>query len=319
MDDNPICPVCGIRDWEQVREYRYLRPGDSAPATRFGEYVKLRHRVLFEIWFPGSEEATLTSVMCRRCGFMCFTPRPTAEDIDAKYRFLQTTERDIGGQRGDAKSAEVDRKRAERVYRTVVRHRNGDRLCILDAGGGNGKLLRPFIERGHSCSLVDYNVNPLPGVDKIADRLEDVEPGRRFDVIISSHVLEHLAHPNEAIQRMANLLDAEGVFYGEVPVGIWGGIGIEEDPVTHINFFARRSFELLFVGQGMEVLESRAFVGAYNRRMDVIVVVARRAAGESGISFDGALGEPRRLLSPSNGDKVRRLWRLRRFGGFIGR
>jgi SAM-dependent methyltransferase len=166
---------------------------------------------------------------------------------------------------------------------------------------------------------VDYNVNPLPGVEKIADRLEDVESGRRFDVVISSHVLEHLARPDEAIQRMANLLDAEGVFYGEVPVGIWGGIGIEEDPVTHINFFAPRSFELLFVGQGMEVLESRAFVGAYNRRMDVIVVVARRARGELRISFDGAVAETRCLLNPSYADKVRRLWRLRRFGGFIGR
>jgi len=69
----------------------------------------------------------------------------------------------------------------------------------------------------------------------------------------------------------------------------------------------------------MEILESRAFVGAYNRRMDVIVVVARPALGALPISFDGAVAETRRLLGPSFVAKVRRLWRLRRFGGFIRR
>jgi len=319
MDDNPKCPVCGARDWERVHNYHYRRPGNAVVTSPFGEYVRLRHRVLFEIWFPEEEEVFLTSVLCRRCGFMGYTPRPTAADIDAKYRFLQTTEMDIGGQKGDRRSADIDRKRAERVYRTVAGHVKADRMRILDVGGGNGKLLRPFIERGHSCVLVDYNVRPLDGVEKIADRLEDVETGLRFDVIISSHVLEHLAHPGEALRRMSSLLSERGIVYGEVPRGVWGGIGIDEDPVTHINFFTWRSFELLFIDQGMEVLESKEFVGAYNRRMDVVVVVARQASGEVTISFDGAVAETRRLLSPSMAAKALRLWRLRKFREFIKR
>jgi len=319
MDDNPICPVCGVREWDQVRQYHYRRPDTGAVDSRMGEYVRLRHRVLFEIWFPGNEEVVLTSVMCRRCGFMGYNPRPTAADIDAKYRFLQTTEKDIGGQKGDRRSAEIDRKRAERVYLTVLRHSNAERMRVLDVGGGNGKLLRPFIERGHSCALVDYNVKPLDGVEKIADRLEDVESGPQFDVVISSHVLEHLAHPGAGLRRMSDLLSDRGIIYGEVPLGVWGGIGIDEDPVTHINFFTRRSFELMFLGQGLQVQECRGFVGAYNRRMDVVVAVALNADGDVAISFDGAVAETRRLLNPSFAAKVRRLWRLRKFREFIKR
>jgi len=136
----------------------------------------------------------------------------------------------------------------------------------LDVGGRNGKILLPFIERGHSSWLVDYNVQPNDGVRKIADRLEDVPAGRRFDPAISNHVREHLAEPAEAVLRMAALLSDRGVMCREVPVGVWGGIGIERGPVTHISVFAKQSFQGLLEAQELALVDIEERVGRANGR-----------------------------------------------------
>jgi len=320
MDNNPQCSVCGVRDWESVREYHYRKPDPTTGPGRLSHYLELRRRVVFDVWFPGADTVLLTSILCRRCGFMTYTPRPSAADIDAKYRFLQTTEKDIGGQKKGRQSRDRDQARARRVARTVARHTGIGRLEILDVGGGNGKILLPFIERGQSCWLVDYNVQPIEGVRKIADRLEDVPADRRFDLVISSHVLEHLAEPAEAVRSMAALLSDRGILYGEVPVGVWGGIGIEMDPVTHINFFTKPSFQWLLTAHGLEVVDIEERVGTYNKRIDVVAAVARKGTRPVTTGREGVgVAEARRLLYPSALMKAARVWRLRRFGELIGR
>jgi hypothetical protein len=58
-------------------------------------YVKKRYRVLFEVWFPSRQAVKITSQLCSACGFVLYTPRPEATDLDAKYRFLGALEPDV--------------------------------------------------------------------------------------------------------------------------------------------------------------------------------------------------------------------------------
>jgi SAM-dependent methyltransferase len=305
------CPICGSDDWEVTRRYRFARSDstrcDGAPLDA---YLKLRRRVLFEVWFPQSEDVILDSLLCNHCGFMCFSPRPTPKDIDNKYRFLQVEEKDIGGQRSDRASLSRDRARSKKVFDIIAPYFPRDGSRILDVGGGNGKILLPFIEAGHVCSLVDYNVNPIAGVKKIADRLEDVPADAEYDAIICSHVMEHLAEPAAALNHMSRLLADGGIIYGEVPLGVWGGIGIENDPVTHVNFFTEDSYKSLFFACGLDILEARQTVGIYNRRIDVIYVVAEKGAGQKAVPRGGAQ-TARRLSNPTFLMKLSRVFRLR--------
>ena len=110
----------------------------------------------------------------------------------------------------------------------------------LDFGGGDGKLLAPFVDAGHDCYLVDYNTEPLPGVKKLADTLDGVDD--TFDAIICSHVLEHVADPLGTLRDLRARLRPGGRIYAEVPSEVWRGIPIERDPVTHVNFFTVASF-----------------------------------------------------------------------------
>jgi SAM-dependent methyltransferase len=160
---------------------------------------------------------------------------------------------------------------------------------------------------------VDYNVEPLKGIRKIGDTLEDVPPNEEYDVIICSHVLEHLAEPGQTVRELADHLVPDGVIYGEVPLGIWRGVGIEADPVTHINFFNKSSFANVFLSQGLRVIEIKQTVGRYNRRMDVVIAVARKASRSHLGGLTSGPAEARRLLNPTIGMKLHRRWRLRLF------
>lgn len=312
MRESFICPVCDAGDWEPVEAYTYDRSG-SINGVEWSEYEELRMRVLFEVWLPGEDHVTLTSQMCRSCGFMTYSPRPTPDDIDAKYRLLQQEERHIGANGGGVKQTAMDRERAQRVYRAVHPHVPERPLDVLDFGGGDGKLLLPFIDAGHNCFLVDYNVEPLSGITKIGDTLSDVPVEPRFDVIICSHVIEHLADPGEHVKRFKDYLKEGGVIYGEVPLGVWGGIGITRDPVTHVNFFTTHSFGRLFEHRDMNVLSLEGVVGSYIRRIDVIVAIARNEPAPVRNGNGEAVKVTGELLHPTIAMEFRRMRRLHRY------
>jgi SAM-dependent methyltransferase len=309
------CPACGANDWESVAEDLLERPNQGA-ASSTSEYLALRQRVLFEVWLPGADEARLTTVMCRRCGFMTYRPRPSSEDIDAKYRFLQREERHIGSHRDDPRLFQRDMVRARRVFETISAYTSlgpgAEPLDVLDFGGGDGKMLIPFRDAGHRCALVDYNVSPLEGITKVGDTLDDLPVESCFDVIISSHVLEHLADPAGHVASFQSRLRPGGVVYGEVPSGIWRGIGIARDPVTHINFFTRYAFGRLFERAGLSIASLEQRVGYYSGRLDVIATVARNDASAAPPLVNDGVAEARALLQPTLSMDIARRIRLRR-------
>jgi len=184
---------------------------------------------------------------------------------------------------------------------------------IVDFGGGNGKLLVHFLEKGHLCHLIDYTLKPLPGINKVGDTLDDIPSDQKYHVILCSHVLEHVANPSQTVRELRTHLEPGGVIYGEVPLDIWGGIDISHDPVTHINFFTHYSFEELFRRQGLRVLKSKVFAATYGRRrLDVVMVVAQEGGQGTVPMPSSGVHQTTRLLNPTLLMRLYRLWRLRR-------
>lgn len=307
------CPVCSAADWEPIHEYRYARGATEALGRPLTEYELLRRRILFEVWAPAEDDLTLVSQLCGSCGFLCFAPRPSTEERGAGYRFLQQEERDIGGSKDDPAARAMDRRRAERTLAEIQRNSgsvSGKR--VLDFGGGDGKLLGPFLEAGAECYLVDYNVRPLAGIQKLGDTLDDLGPDTTFEVIIASHVLEHLVDPRDTVERLAGLLGPDGVLFVEVPDQVWKGIPIAHDPVTHVNFFHLPSLALLLEKSGLEVRAGSRQRSSYGAApLDALVALAGRGASGPPAPADGA-AEARRLLSPGFGTELRHAWHHRR-------
>jgi hypothetical protein len=306
---DPSCPTCGGHRWRRSGEHLYRRTSLNAGDVQLSAYERLRLRVLFEVWLPDEEEVRLQVVLCARCGFVGYHPRPDESDLEAKYRFLVNEERATPADL--APDIAADRPRAERTFATVLRHAPRPRGRVLDHGGAEGRLLTPFLRAGWECELVDYVQEPLPGVLRLGATLDDVPADRRYDAVICSHVLEHLAQPRRMLRLLAELLEPEGVLFAEVPVDLWQGPPIARDPVTHVNFLTPLTLEQLLSRSGYRVLERTAVTSSYAGVVkDVAVAVA--TPGEARPP-DGApaVAEAEALLRPSRRMELGRLWRHR--------
>jgi SAM-dependent methyltransferase len=309
MRQSSPCPACGLDQWREIGTHRYRRSDLAPNGTALTAYERLRLRVLFEVWLPDDDEVLLRAVICPRCGFVGYLPRPDSRDLEAKYEFLLEHEVQPRAQLETAIAA--DRERGERTYEAVARHK--DRLPgrVLDYGGAEGRLLSPFLDAGWECELVDYVEESLPGVNRLGATLSDVPAARRYDAIICSHVLEHLAEPGAALLELRPFLAEGAVLFVEVPVDLWGGLPIARDPVTHVNFFTSLTLEQLLARHGYRVLDRVAMTGSYAGTVKDVAFAVATLGGAGAPDGQPAVAEAEALLEPTLRRRLRRLWRHR--------
>lgn len=334
MKRNFICPICECNDWKDIEKYRFREDRESPRKSllytrleaykdiirrftywRSSNYVfekrhlnahqKLRKKVFLNVW-NGPE--TLTSIMCKKCGFVCYTPRPEKEDIDNKYAFLSQhslADDDVGA--GRAVIAKVAAERSQKIFEILSKHKTHNSGRVLDFGGGDGKLLSTFLDSGHICSLVDYSNNQLPGVNKIGNTEEDLVG--EFDYVILSHVLEHVSEPLQLIKKLGAHMTNDGLIYVEIPIEIVAGLNLHHDPITHINFFTLSTLISTLQAGGFSVLEAFQGRGSYATALkEVAWVVAK--PGHSEVQFNPA--ETVSQLQPSVSERLKMLWKFKR-------
>jgi SAM-dependent methyltransferase len=284
------------------------------------DYEKLRFRVLFDVWFPGQEEVMMSSLLCRGCGFVCYSPRPEEKDLEAKYRFLNATGTD-NGQTSYESSIETDR--AQRLFHYLRRFLNGPSE-IMDFGGGDGHLMRGFIEAGHSCYLLDYGRRVVPGVEKLGDTLTDLPVDRKFDLIVCNHVLEHLAEPLGTLLKLREFIRDGGLMFVEVPMEIWRQAPLHNEPVTHVNFFVPGSLRacLQLAGFFVNYCTLSAYLNSDGRILPAVRAVALKASQTYSTlceksSWSGVV-EVNKYLKPTFTTRIQRMLVMREnFGGSI--
>ncbi|MEJ7679843.1 MAG: class I SAM-dependent methyltransferase [Segetibacter sp.] len=229
---------------------------------------------------------------------MCYSPRPNKDDLQAKYQYL--SERgNIGTLSNPTRRAlRLDRQREHFMNRMIAKHHNAEYQKVLDVGGGDGRLLRPFLEEGCRCYLVDFNPKPYLGIHRIGSTLEDIPSGSIFDILICSHVLEHVNDPGEFLSQLRSLLTNNGVVYIEVPLEIWRGIPINSDPVTHINFFTVNSLKNALLLNGLQPLSIKGKFSPYDGKYKRVAwAVASAAEIEPSLSSVSSI-DTKKLIKP---------------------
>lgn len=128
----------------------------------------------------------------------------------------------------------------------------------------------------------------MPGVEHLGCTVDDIPNDRVFNLIVCSHVLEHLAEPREIVEKLAKHLKPEGVMYVELPLEIWNEVPLPVEPVTHINFFTPQSTRALMSLSGLNVMSclEDMYTTEQGGRAFAIRAVARRAEKKSDASAD---------------------------------
>jgi hypothetical protein len=217
----------------------------------------------------------LQGISCVRCGFIAYSPRPDEEDMVAKYRSQGALPPDQSSTR---LGIYMDERRALRGYLAATRRLGRDGGSVLDIGGSDGKLLRPFVDQGFDCYVTDYNPRRLiNGVTRLGSTIGDLSPDRRFDVILCNHLLEHIVDPLGFLKVLTNHITVGGVLYVEVPDEVWGGLPLPRHASVHLNYFTKRTAEILLKLGGWRPIWSKNGAGSYGEVAIAVTNIVARA------------------------------------------
>jgi hypothetical protein len=197
--------------------------------------------------------------------------------------------RAAGGDAGLAREL-IDESRAYRpaFLRALVEGRRGGGVrSVLDLGGADGSNVAAFVD-GRTTVCV-YDLNPgwerAEGVDAIDDLGEAAARGP-WDLLVSTHTLEHLTEPARELEAYDTLAGEETLFYVEVPLEHVHARARRRWPLTwHVNLYCRESLRRLLAGAGWRPLFiERRYMPFNELRKPVFVGLFERgpAASERG-------------------------------------
>ena len=196
--------------------------------------------------------------LCWECGCLFRDPAWDREELRLIYspqiwRLVEPLRTDTPERQTNNRARR--RQMVERIL-AEVGPRPGGAKSIADVGGRDGYYVAPFLDHGWSASVIDPVDAPVvdPRIVKSPVCLNAYSGMAAFDVLVLSHVLEHVVDLAGFLGHVRRMLRSGGLVYAEVPyevrrVLIHADLG---DP-SHQTYFTTQTLRYLFEASGFEV------------------------------------------------------------------
>jgi 2-polyprenyl-3-methyl-5-hydroxy-6-metoxy-1,4-benzoquinol methylase len=217
---------------------------------QFAEFEIIGHR--------DRDGQPLQTKLCKRCGLVAHRNLPTEEELQQYY--ATTYRLDYNGE-STPSTRRVMRawKNGERILRQIgpLLPKGGR---VLEVGAGIGCTVKVFERAGFRAEGIDpggeflnYSRQRLNAQVEVGD-LYDLPETHQFDAVLLVHVIEHLASPRKALNKIATLLKPGGLLYVECP-NLEAPFARRDRlfHVAHIHNFIPASLEMLANSCGFEV------------------------------------------------------------------
>ena len=233
-------------------------------------------------------------VVCERCRTFRAADTPTPEQMEELYRGGA-----IYNPPTDARFNELTKGFGHVV--TDLRRLGYERKKVLDLGCDAGYALAAFLEHGWNVVGIEVNRATSEYARKklgvpILSSINELEATEKFDVIMLSHVIEHIVEPGELLKALAARLRPQGVLYIMAPNygsyhvrylkrGNWLGF----IPLQHVWYFNSRSLRRLLRQNGFRCLavKSRHYFPWRSRTWGRTIVKSILAGVDRLIPMDG--------------------------------
>ena len=208
-------------------------------------------------------------VICKDCGLIQTNPRLTQDSFNEFYG-TEHTELVFGKERVIPEWFMDEYFHGQKIYRYI---RNSfpkilEEMFVLEIGCGAGGILAYFRDKGCQVFGMDldadcidfgrknYNLNLSVG------SLAECKLEKKPDIIIMSHILEHLLKPDFELSVMRSCIDDKGLAYIEVP-GVRNMTYIHNDmnfhrflQIAHTYHFSLTTLSNLMRKSGFEMIKA---------------------------------------------------------------
>lgn len=277
---NRVCPICS------------------------SEEIKNLERINFTLFDGHPMNGGYELVQCNKCGFVYADTNVTQKQLDNYYAELSKYEDKAISTGGGYDQNDRDRLKATAEF--LSRHIIDKTARIADLGCANGGLLKELKNLGFENlvgidpSSVCVNVTQQEvGCEAYQYSLFDIpESIGKFDLVIVSHVLEHLLDIDQAMSVIDNLLIEGGCLYAECPNAAFYHLVIhaplQEFNTEHINHFTEVSFRNLMSIHRFREIESgdKILIISSGQDYHAVYGVFRKdySIDKSSIEFDSSIG-----------------------------
>ncbi len=236
LEKVPECPICGEKN-----QRHYLSCKDNTVS-----------KINFEI------------VECSNCSFAYTSPRPAEKDLGWYYESEEYISH-----------SNTSKGIVSRLYQIVRKHTLGKKLQLINSEGKKGSLLDigcgtgEFLHTVKSDGWKTIGIEPSDSARKQGienykldvreeAELEKLQP-KSFDVITMWHVMEHVPHLRNRVQKLNELLKDDGVLVVAVPnrnsndAAFYKENWAAYDVPRHLWHFRAQDMRALMANAGFEV------------------------------------------------------------------
>jgi SAM-dependent methyltransferase len=209
--------------------------------------------------------------LCKKCGIGLQNPRPTQAALECFYK--KDYRRLYRG------SIKIDHtyfmrsyRRGERIYEFIKKEKHIPTLekqLVVEIGCGPGGILKVFQDNGHpvlGCELDEACV-AYCNQQEVHTFLGGIETllamGAKADLVILSHLLEHLPDPVFTLKLIRELLSKKGYLYIEVP-GLRNPDSnfFHEIQVAHLWYFDLNTLQYTLSKAGFKLITGNEDIGS---------------------------------------------------------
>jgi len=163
-------------------------------------------------------------VICKTCGVVFANPRLNEASFNSFYRD-DYRPLYVGEEKPKERFFQSQIYKGQKIYRYLKSKNIIDDTpkFILEVGCGAGGILKYFEQQGHEVMGIDLGEEYINYGKNIHNlnlhfcSLTSVNLPKKPDLVIYSHVMEHLLNPKEDLQLLKQLIHLDSVIYIEVP------------------------------------------------------------------------------------------------------
>ena len=261
------CPICRSKKTKKLYKSKIE---ESNPYTKF----------LLEKVVDKRKLINCDMKLCLNCLLCFFDYRYTQKELDRLYSTGYNKKRSAyieGYKKSFDKKKESLEFRSNLIRKLLVLKSYSkfrewkEKAKILDFGGWHGRNIPDIAKRTEKYVLDKSNHKIDPNIIKLDELINN-----KFDLIMSTHVFEHLVDPLKILRNLSKSLKRDGLIYLELPADIFGLI--RKPPIyEHINFFSRNSIKNLAYMANLEILYLKIdkYPYAYHDTIAYIVVLQK--------------------------------------------